>query len=154
VYLVLIGEVDLLPQLFFRIAVPQAVVLELRHEAAPAAVRHWASQLPSWGETHDASEAIPSGMERLQKGERAAIHLAESLKANIVVIDEKAARQIASQRGLSVTGILGVLGEAAALGLVNLAQAIDRLRKTSFRCSPALLKATMEKYGTPLPGLE
>jgi predicted nucleic acid-binding protein len=148
-YLILIGEIDLLPQIFRKVAVPQAVILELRHEDAPPAVRYWASQLPAWVEAHETPEAIPSGMEKLQQGERAAILLAESIHASIIIIDEKAARRIASQRGLSVTGVLGVIGEAASLGLVDLTEAIDRLRKTSFRCSPALFKATLERYGRP-----
>ena len=47
-YLVLIGEIDLLPELFLRVAVPQAVIAELLHEDAPEAVRLWASNLPAW----------------------------------------------------------------------------------------------------------
>ena len=148
-YLVVIGEVNLLPQPFTRVVVPQAVLLELRHEDAPAAVRYWASNLPVWVEATDTPEAIPSGMEKLQAGERAAISLAVSIKADILIIDEKAARLIAGQRGLSVTGVLGVIGEAATLELVDLTLAIDRLRRTSFRCSPALFKATLERYGGP-----
>ncbi|MFN9299289.1 MAG: DUF3368 domain-containing protein [Acidobacteriota bacterium] len=150
----MIGEIDLLPQVFSKIVVPQAVILELRHEDAPPAVRHWAIQLPAWVNTHDTPEAVLSGMEKLQQGERAAILVAESIEADIIVIDEKAARQIASQRGLSVTGVLGVIGEAASVGLVDLTQVIDRLRKTSFRCSPALFKATLERYGRPYRGME
>lgn len=73
--------------------------------------------------------------------------LAESIKADILILDEKAVRQIAGQRGLSVTGVLGVIGEASTMGLVDLTITIDRLRKTSFRCSPALFKATLERYG-------
>ncbi|MBL8223560.1 MAG: hypothetical protein JNL62_30290 [Bryobacterales bacterium] len=42
-----------------------------------------------------------------------------------------------------------MLGEAATRGLVDLTLAIDRLRRTSFRCSPALFKATLEQYGKP-----
>jgi hypothetical protein len=83
--------------------------------------------------------------ERLQAGEQAAILLAESIKADIILLDEKAARRIAAARGLRVTGILGVLGEAATRGLVELAPAIDRLRMTNFRSSPALLKATLDR---------
>ena len=147
-YLVLIGEIDLLPQLFSRVLVPQVVVLELLHEDAPAAVRAWASNPPIWISVEQAPGVISRGMEKLQAGERAAIFLAESVNADIIVIDEKAARIIAVQRGLSVTGILGVLGEAATRRLVNLADAIDRLRRTTFRCSPALFRATLERYGT------
>lgn len=47
-YLVLIGKIDLLPELFLRVVVPQAVITELLHEDAPAAVRNWASNLPGW----------------------------------------------------------------------------------------------------------
>ena len=39
------------------------------------------------------------------------------------------------------------MGEAAALGLVELAPAIDKLRTTTFRSSPALLKATLDRFG-------
>ncbi len=147
-YLVLIGEIDLLPQLFSRVLVPHAVVLKLLHEDAPAAVRAWASNPPEWISVEQTPNVISRGMEKLQAGERAVIFLAESVKADIVIIDERAARLIAAERGLSVTGILGVLWEAATRKFVNLADAIDQLRRTTFRCSPALFKATLERYGT------
>lgn len=107
-YLVLIGEIELLPRLFSRVFVPEAVIAELLHKDAPEAVRSWVSNLPSW----ICAEPTP-------------------------------------ERGLRVTGTLGVLGEAATRGLVNLADAIDRLRMTDFRCSPALLKATIDRFGNP-----
>src|ERR1035438_4797188 len=90
-----------------------------------------------------------AGLERLQAGEQAAILLAESMKADIILLDEKAARRVAANRGLRVTGLLGVLSEAATRGLVELAPAIDRLRMTNFRSSPALLKATVDRFGKP-----
>jgi predicted nucleic acid-binding protein len=147
-YLVLIGEIDLLPELFHQVAVPQAVIEELLHEDAPEEVRNWASKPPAWISTA-ATADVSSGLERLQAGERAAIILAESTKADLILLDEKAARRVAAERGLRVTGILGVLGEAATRGLVDLSSAIDRLRKTTFRCSPALLKATLDRFGSP-----
>ena len=84
----------------------------------------------------------------LRAGDRLAILLAESTMADIVLLDEKAARCVAATRGLRVTGILGVLGEAATRGLVELTSAIDRLRMTNFRASPVLLKATLDRFGT------
>ena len=68
------------------------------------------------------------------------------MKADIILLDEKAARRVAVERGLRVTGTLGVLGEASTRGLVELAPAIDRLRMTNFRSSPALLKATLDRF--------
>jgi predicted nucleic acid-binding protein len=147
-YLVLIGEIDLLPELFSQVLVPEAELAELAHRDAPSAVRSWASNLPSWMSVKAVPPLATAGLERLQAGERAAILLAESTLAAIILLDEKAARRIATACGLRVTGILGVLGEAATRGLVELASAIDRLRMTSFRASPALLKATLDRFGT------
>jgi hypothetical protein len=36
-YLILIGQIDLLPKLFLHVAVPRAVITELLHEDAPEA---------------------------------------------------------------------------------------------------------------------
>jgi predicted nucleic acid-binding protein len=73
--------------------------------------------------------------------------LAESVHADILLVDERAARRVAENRGIRVAGTLGVLGEAATRGLLDFAAAIDALRKSSFRCSPSLLKATLDRFG-------
>jgi predicted nucleic acid-binding protein len=146
-YLILIGEIDLLPKLFSQVLAPQAVLAELLHDDAPAAVRSWASNLPSWICAKQTPVVATLGLEKLQTGEQAAILLAESTKAGIILLDEKAARRVAADRGLRVTGTLGVLGEAATRGLVALAPAIARLRLTNFRSTPALLKATLDRFG-------
>jgi predicted nucleic acid-binding protein len=86
---------------------------------------------------------------KLQVGERAAILLAESISAELILLDEKSARRIAAQRGMRITGTLGVLGEAALCGLMDLPAAIDRLRRTNFRRSPALMKATLDRFTGP-----
>ncbi len=45
---VLIVEIELLPKLFGQIAIPQAVVDELRADGAPAVVKSWMINPPSW----------------------------------------------------------------------------------------------------------
>ena len=52
-YLILIGNSDVLPQLFGRLLVPPAVIGEMRHSRAPAAVAEWMSNLPSWIEIRE-----------------------------------------------------------------------------------------------------
>ncbi len=47
-YLILIGEIELLPRLFAHVLLPEAVRAELLHADAPAAVRAWASKLPTF----------------------------------------------------------------------------------------------------------
>lgn len=146
-YLILIDEADLLLRLFGRVVVPRAVFDELVHEDAPKAVRDWAAHLPSWAAVHEDPPRPASPMAKLHEGEQSAILLAEALKAEIVVLDEKAARRVAAERGLRVTGTLGVLGEAATRGLIDLPNAIEALSGTNFRCAPALLKAMLERFG-------
>ena len=146
-YLILIGEIELLPRLFARILMPVAVLDELRHENAPVSVRIWASSLPAWVSVAEPPLLAIPALEKLQPGEQAAIRLAESMKADIILLDEKAARRVAEARGLPVTGLLGILGEAATRGLVDIAKSVDDLRTTTFRSSPALFKAILDRFG-------
>jgi predicted nucleic acid-binding protein len=148
-YLVLIGEIEILSKLFHQVQVPQAVLAELRHEDAPESVRDWASNLPIWIDVQEDPHDGASGLDKLQAGERAAILLAQSARADVILLDEKSARRVAADRGLLVAGTLALLGRASLQGLVDLTSAIDRLRKTNFRHSPALLKATLELYSRP-----
>ena len=145
-YLILIDEISVLPGLFNDVLVPQAVLAELRHEDAPEAVRKWSFSPPSWIAAKEGSAAVTTGMEKLQAGEQAAILLAQSVNANVILLDEKSARRVAIDRGLQVSGTLGIIGEASARGLVDLTAAIERLRTTNFRYSPALLKATLDRF--------
>jgi predicted nucleic acid-binding protein len=87
-------------------------------------------------------------LDRLHTGERSAILLAESVKADVILLDEKFARRLAQDRGLRVVGTLGILADAATQGHVDLIAALDQLRKTNFRYSPALLKATLDRFGS------
>ena len=127
---------------------PEAVLAELRHEDAPEIVRKWSFSFPFWITVKQSSGGVTAAMDNLQAGERAAILLAQSVNANMILPDEKSARRVAVDRGLRVTGTLGILGAASMLGLVDLPAAIERLRTTSFRYSPALLKATLDRFGS------
>jgi predicted nucleic acid-binding protein len=65
------------------------------------------------------------------------------MRADVVLLDEKAGRAAALSRGLRVVGLLGVLREAANRGLVDLPAAPQALMSAGFRASPALLKAVL-----------
>jgi predicted nucleic acid-binding protein len=145
-YLLLIGHIDLLPVLFSHVIIPQAVHDELSHERAPAAVRSWIAKPPDWLEIQSVETTSDVALDRLHPGEREAIALAENLGADLIVLDEKAAREVAANRGLRVTGLLGILDEAATRGLIELSSVIDRLRQTTFRASPRLLKFILDRH--------
>ena len=55
-------------------------------------------------------------------------------------MDEKLGVRLARQRGLAVTGTLGVLVQGARRGLVDIDEAIARLEATNFRCRPELFE--------------
>jgi predicted nucleic acid-binding protein len=57
---------------------------------------------------------------------------------------------VARGKGLRVTGTLGVLEVAAERGLVDFAEAIRSLRRTSFRIPEAPLDSLLRKHESPI----
>ena len=81
----------------------------------------------------------------LGAGERAAIALAMSLPADLILIDERKGTTAALSKDLDVTGTLGVLDLAARRGLGDLADAWARLKRTNFRYRQELFDALLRK---------
>jgi predicted nucleic acid-binding protein len=144
-YLVLINEAAVLHEVYGRIVIPQAVIDELQHDETPAIVRQWTVNRPEWLEVRQISMAHDVALEELGAGEREAIGLAEQLGASAIILDERAARQEAARRGLLVTGTLGVLDKAAERGLLDLGEAFERLRQTTFRASQELYQRFLDR---------
>ena len=146
-YLILIEEIELLPTLFRSCRIPEAVDRELRHPKAPPEVRRWILQRPPWLEVKTNpvvdGESLSADLAILHAGERQAILLAESLGSPLLLVDEKAAREVARSRGLEITGVLGVLMRAAQRGLVDPEVVLKRLRSTNFRMDRRLLEALL-----------
>jgi predicted nucleic acid-binding protein len=87
-------------------------------------------------------------LEQLDLGECEAILLMEQLGADLIVLDERLARQIARSRNLRIIGLLGILETAANLGLVDLPATIERLQQTTFRASSRLIQTLLERYSS------
>jgi predicted nucleic acid-binding protein len=146
-YLILIGHSDLLPVLFEKVTIPGAVRAELASAKAPAAIRNWMTNPPVWLETRDvASQPDDPSLNHIDTGERAAIRLAVSLDADLLLVDDRKAVSAAAGKGLRVTGTLGILDRAAEQGLVDFEQAIQKLARTNFRRPASLLAALLEKH--------
>ncbi|WP_200892281.1 DUF3368 domain-containing protein [Aliterella atlantica] len=64
----------------------------------------------------------------------------------MIVIDDLAARKIAKSRKLIVTGVLGILDEAARQNLLDFPEAIARLQQTTFRASSKLIQSLLQQY--------
>ena len=147
-YLVLIGNIDLLPVLFEKVILPSAVEAELSDPDAPPSVRNWIADPPAWLDVHQtpSRQFDQASVEGLDEGETAAIALAISLDAYLLLMDERKGVIVARGKGLRVTGTLGVLDLAAERGLIDFAQAVNGLRRTTFRIPEALLDSLMKKH--------
>jgi predicted nucleic acid-binding protein len=143
-YLILIEHIDILPRLSETVVLPAVVRDELADQFAPPAVRQWIANPPAWLQIAQAPATVP--IAGLHKGEAAAIALAASLSADLLLMDDRRGVLAAERQGLRVTGTLGVLDIAADLGLINFAEAIRRLETTSFRKPVALLQALLDKH--------
>ena len=146
-YVVLIGEAEVLHQLYDRVIIPHAVLHELQSARTPEPVRNWMASRPAGLEVWSAPTAEDRGLEHLGRGERDAIAIAEQFGFTLL-IDERDGRAEARRRNLRVTGLLGALRDAGERGLTDVGQAVARLRKTAFRLSPRLLDAFERSSGT------
>jgi predicted nucleic acid-binding protein len=125
-YLVLLEHVDLLRHFFGHVLVPEPVASELSADGVPAIVREWIIKPTTWGDVRPVTpEALSTITDDLDLGERAAIALAETMHADLLLIDEAAGRAEAKRRHLRVTDTLGVLRSGAERGLVNVPDLLE-----------------------------
>jgi predicted nucleic acid-binding protein len=123
---------------------------ELSDKGAPDVVRAWITKPPTWVDVRPVtSDAVSTVTDDLDLGERAAIALAETMHADLLLIDEAAGRAEAKRRHLRVTGTLGVLRTGAEQGLVNVPDLIERLKGTTFYLDEVLLNAVFARWLAP-----
>lgn len=144
-YLILIGEIEILPAIYKSVAIPIDVHHELLSPRGPAPVREWASALPLWCSVHIPTSLPNALLDELDTGERSAIQLALDRGIDTILVDDGEGRRAALLCKLAVAGTVGVLEKAAQLGLINFRSALERLEKTNFRLSSSLHKQFLER---------
>ncbi len=109
-----ISQLPLLQQLYETIIIPQAV-----YDEVVAGSIEVQSEL--WIQTQQVTNypLVTALQLELDWGEAEAIALAVELKADLLLIDERRGRTVASRFGLKFTGILGVLIEAKHKGAIS-----------------------------------
>jgi predicted nucleic acid-binding protein len=142
-YLVEIGHIGVLPQLFERIFIPSLVCDELRHPSA----RAWVNAAPDWLQVLPVTASGDPVFQRLDDGEKSALTLGMSLGADLILIDDREGAAVALQKGFRITGTLGLLIRSAQRGLLNLADALEQLRRTNFYYRQELFDDILKKYG-------
>src|SRR4051812_32691766 len=109
-YLVEVDVVEALPRLYGQVLTTPQVLAELRLGHFPEKVRQWAEHPASWLSI-DQPRTI-SFLDRLDDGEASALSLARERAADLVLIDERTATEVARSMGLRSMGTLAVLQEA------------------------------------------
>ena len=137
-----VGRLELLHQLFGEISVPRAVFDETRSVNLRA--EDW---IVSRNVEKDFVSLALEG--ELDRGESEAIALAVELQADLLLMDERRGRRVASRFSLRVLGTLGVLIEAKRSGLLLEIEPVlnDLQTKAGFRTSSALNQRILEAAG-------
>jgi predicted nucleic acid-binding protein len=143
-YLIRIGEIGLLPKIYPTVVLPTKVLEELRASDGLAIVREWAIALPWWISVQSPSRSLDIEVPGLDEGERDVIALAEEVNAGLLLIDDRIGARVGLERGLIITGTLGVLIEAAQAGLVSIEHLVRKLQETNFRATPELYDRAVE----------
>ena len=144
-----IQYLQLLPQLYNQITIPEAVYRELA-EIDPPVPGTLEVQMASWLEVRPVvNRNVVERLQvevRLDPGESEAIALALELNADLLLIDERRGRAEANRLGVKITGLLGILVEAKQKKLiVNVKPLMDTLIATSdFRVSSALYSQILD----------
>ena len=149
-----IGQLDLLRQLYSRVIIPEAVYNEMVNinKIVPGAVE---VQTLSWIQTQTVINflqvtEIQENNESIHLGEAEAIILSLEMKADLLLMDERRGRIVATNYGINITGLLGVLIQAKKQGLIPaIKPLIDQLTtQANFRVNPQLYTVVLnsQKY--------
>lgn len=145
-YLIAIRQERLLAELFSKVHIPSAVFEELTSSSTPELVRRHVSSLPAWIEVHGNINELPSLPRLVHRGELEAITLAEGLQADLLLIDEKVGRIAAADRGLRLSGTLGVLEAANSLRLItDFQETLNALVASGFYLKPLLFQELLKR---------
>jgi predicted nucleic acid-binding protein len=117
-----------------------------RAVAAPLILQGWLAERPLWLEVIPVDLIDNAALQPLSAGEKAAIALAMSMHADLILIDERQGTSVAIAKGFTVTGTLGIFRLAAQRGLIDLADTISRLKRTNFRYRQEMLDDLLAEF--------
>ncbi|KAB8319365.1 DUF3368 domain-containing protein [Tolypothrix campylonemoides VB511288] len=145
-----ISQLDLLRQLYTHVIIPTAVYDEMVAVDKPVPGAVEVQTLP-WIQTQVITDfqqviVMQESQENIDLGEAEAIVLALELKADLLLMDERRGRAVATSYGLQVTGLMGVLLQAKRNNLIPGVKAlIDQLiSQADFRVSSQLYTTILQ----------
>lgn len=147
-YLHQLGRVDLLPALYGRLTIPEAVAIELREGGRLGHGVPVVEALPWITVAHVEQAALLRMATDLDAGEREVLALAVGRPQCLALLDDGQARRYAAMLGVTFTGTLGVLIRAKRDGLLDQVRpCIEKLQALRFRIAPALRESVLRTVG-------
>jgi uncharacterized protein len=151
-----IGRLDLLRELFDEVTVPTAVIAELHAKADRFPLAAAATSV-IFLRVHSAvsRERVQEFQSELHAGEAECLALALEQPGSWLLLDDVAARTIASRHGLRVLGTIGCLRLAKDRGLISaIAPLLDQLQTSArFWISSTLRTRVLTDAGELIEGI-
>ncbi|MEP6582836.1 MAG: DUF3368 domain-containing protein [Ginsengibacter sp.] len=145
-YLIQINCLNLLKLIYGQIIIPEAVNKEiLRLEIKGHNLSEFKSS--AWIKIYksDNLSNVSQYQHLLDKGELEAISLAVDLKADLIIIDEKLARIVATSMGFEITGLVGILITAKNMGLISsVKDSLNKVMSAGCRISNKLYNTALK----------
>lgn len=147
-----IGKINLLQQLYHEIYIPQAVYNEVteKNDDAGRALEKSLSWINVIKVKHPENYAMYKA--KIHAGEVEVMILAqEEPKADLLIIDDNAAKKTAKFLGLKVTGTMGVLLKAKQSGIINnVSSLLEALKSNGFYISDNVVQMVLKQAGESL----
>lgn len=143
-----IGRLFLLRDLYQEIFIPMAVYKEILVKEDSACMQIKAAR--TWIHVKEIKNNAEKKMykAKLHDGEVEVMILSQEQRADLVILDDNAAKKTAKYLGLKVTGTLGVLLKAKKQGLIDkILPIISEMRQNGFYISPSIEKIVLEQAG-------
>lgn len=144
--LIFLGKLDalaLLADCFESVAVPDAVMDEIQGHALPAFIKPHSLSAEGQG-------FIEGAVGRLHRGELSAMRLALEQRADLLLMDDLAARRKAGRLGLTVMGTVGVLLLANHRGRLPREEVLDMIARLRDQHNLYLTEAVAHKISAAL----
>lgn len=148
--LIKINRLDLLEKLFEEVLIPEAVYRELTTNALfenePKIVKT-SSFLKTSSVQNRKSLQLLQAVSGLDDGESEAIILADELKSDVLIMDEKKGRKVAEKLGIKITGTVGVLLQSYSENMISsdeIKTYLDQLKNSNIRLSESLIQKALE----------
>ncbi len=147
IYLSSINKINILKDLFHEVFIPDAVKREVLSGGKDSS-GFKEMKGKDWIKTKKIKNKLAKEylLTDIDNGEAEVIVLAEELKADTVIMDDKLGRQIAHLRGCNVVGTLRILVAAKEKGLITeVKPLLEKLKEAGFWISEDLYKAVVKQ---------